>query len=137
MHALRPADLRRGLPDEGDDPEGEDGIVAIDPERCMGCRYCEWACPYGAPQLDAATGVMTKCDLCRDELAEGRDPACVAACPMRVLAVEDLADDGAHGAATFPLPPVDLTEPRTALVPHRDVARATAGAARIANEEEL
>ena len=36
--------------------KGEDGIVAVDPERCMGCRYCEWACPYAAPHLDPASG---------------------------------------------------------------------------------
>jgi anaerobic dimethyl sulfoxide reductase subunit B (iron-sulfur subunit) len=115
----------------------EDGIVAVDPLRCMGCRYCEWACPYGAPQLDAATGVMTKCDLCRDLLAEGRDPACVTACPMRVLAVEDLAEDGTRGADTYPLPPADLTKPRTAITLHPDAARARDGTARIANDEEL
>jgi anaerobic dimethyl sulfoxide reductase subunit B len=38
-----------------------DGIVLVDAARCIGCRYCEWACPYGAPQYDAAAGCMTKC----------------------------------------------------------------------------
>ena len=115
----------------------EDGIVAIDPERCMGCRYCEWACPYGAPQLDADAGVMTKCDLCRDHLAEKRLPACVAACPMRVLAVEDFEEGGTHGADTYPLPPSELTEPQTAIEPHRDARRAGDGAGHIGNEEDL
>jgi len=117
--------------------QGDDGIVAIDPERCMGCHYCEWACPYGAPQFDAEAGVMTKCDLCRDELAAGRLPACVAACPMRVLTIEELGDDDCRGSETYPLPPADLTEPRTALEPHRDVGPAAEGKSRIGNEEEL
>jgi anaerobic dimethyl sulfoxide reductase subunit B (iron-sulfur subunit) len=43
-----------------------DGIVLIDTSRCIGCRYCAWACPYGAPQYDAAQGVMNKCDFCYD-----------------------------------------------------------------------
>jgi anaerobic dimethyl sulfoxide reductase subunit B (iron-sulfur subunit) len=117
--------------------KGEDGIVAVDPDRCIGCRYCEWACPYRAPQFDEARGVMTKCDLCRDRLAEGRDPACVAACQMRVLAVADFAEEQDGEDATFPLPPAHLTEPSTALTPHRDVARAESGNPRIGNDEEL
>ncbi|MHC4471617.1 MAG: 4Fe-4S dicluster domain-containing protein [Planctomycetota bacterium] len=115
----------------------KDGIVAVDPERCMGCRCCEWACPYRAPQFDPTAGVMTKCDLCRDHLEAGRDPACVEACPMRVLEVEDFATGGDGGDETFPLPPAALTEPQTALSPHRDVARAEAGEPRVGNEEEL
>jgi len=114
---------------------GDDGIVTVDPDRCLGCRYCEWACPYAAPRYDGAEGVMTKCDLCRDRLAEGREPACVEACPMRVLSVRDYAEgtDGTEG--TFPLPPPELTRPSASLKPHRDVARAAAP--RIGNEEEL
>lgn len=117
--------------------KGEDGIVAVDPDRCMGCRYCEWACPYAAPQFDAARGVMTKCDLCRDRLREGRPPACVAACQMRVLSVDDFAGGSDGTAATFPLPPEELTRPSTALTPHRDVPKAERGDARIGNAEEL
>lgn len=36
----------------------EDGIVLVDPSRCMGCNYCAWACPYGARELDENKGVM-------------------------------------------------------------------------------
>lgn len=117
--------------------KGEDGIVSIDAERCVGCRYCAWACPYAAPQYDAERGVMTKCDLCRDHLAEGRAPACVEACPMRVLTLVELPDGGDESAGTFPLPPTDLTQPVTTLLPHRDVPAAAEGAPRIGNEEEL
>lgn len=117
--------------------KGEDGIVAVDPDRCIGCRYCEWACPYRAPQFDPQAGVMTKCDLCRDYLAEGRDPACVAACQMRVLSVADFAGDGPGEDATFPLPPAHLTEPNTALTPHRDVRLAESHGPRVGNEEEI
>ena len=117
--------------------KGGDGIVAVDHDRCMGCRYCEWACPYAAPQYDAGLGMMTKCDLCRDRRDEGRDPACVAACQMRVLSVEDFAEGGGDGRETFPMPPADLTDPSNAMVPHRDVPKAEAGEPTIGNEEEL
>ena len=40
----------------------ENGIVSVDPDRCVGCRYCEWNCPYGAPQFDPERKKMTKCD---------------------------------------------------------------------------
>jgi len=115
----------------------DDGIVSVDPDRCLGCRYCELACPYRAPQFDPAAGVMTKCDLCRHRLEEGLDPACVAACPMRVLGVSDLSGEGPGRDEVFPLPPAALTRPTTELTPHRDVARADRGEPRVGNEEEL
>lgn len=65
----------------------EDGIVLIDPEKCMGCNYCAWACPYGARELDEQQGVMRKCTLCVDRIYDTalpeaeRQPACVLACP--------------------------------------------------------
>jgi anaerobic dimethyl sulfoxide reductase subunit B (iron-sulfur subunit) len=65
-----------------------DGLVLIDASRCLGCLYCAWACPYGAPQYHAAAGVMTKCTYCVEETEQGLPPACVAACPMRTLEAE-------------------------------------------------
>ncbi len=65
--------------------KGPDGLVSLDSGRCIGCRYCEMACPFGAPSFDVDAGVMTKCHLCHHRLAEGSSPACVAACPTEAL----------------------------------------------------
>ncbi len=62
-----------------------DGIVVHHEERCIGCRYCEMACPFGAPRYDAAKGVMTKCHFCHHRIDAGDQPACVAACPTEAL----------------------------------------------------
>ncbi len=62
-----------------------DGIVVHHDELCLGCRYCEMTCPFGAPHYDEAAGVVSKCHLCAHRLDAGRPPACVAACPTGAL----------------------------------------------------
>jgi len=117
---------------------GADGVVRIEQGRCVGCRYCAWACPYSAPQYDERSGTMTKCDLCADDLAAGRPAACVAACPMRVLDLVEIGEgEPASGARTFPLPDPSLTSPGLIVVPHRDAARAGPRTAAVANREEV
>lgn len=75
-----------------------DGIVLVDEDKCIGCKLCSWACPYGAREYSAVEGVMKKCTLCVDRIynetlpeAE-RQPACVMACPTRARAFGDLGD---------------------------------------------
>jgi len=103
----------------------EDGLVLLDENICLGCGYCAWACPYGAPQLRSETGAMSKCDFCVEELDAGRPPACVAACPVRAL---DWVDAGMQKSpsppSVEPLPDPELTRPALDLIAHRDVARA-------------
>ena len=76
----------------------EDGIVVVDAGKCIGCKLCSWACPYGASEYGEARGVMQKCTLCVDRvynqsLDEGdRQPACVQACPTRARHFGDLGD---------------------------------------------
>ena len=116
----------------------ENGIVSIDGDKCIGCRYCEWACPYGAPQFSATLGVMTKCNGCFDEVEAGGSPACVSACPSRALEFGELSELRAkYGdlAEVAPLPPANLTHPSLVITPHRNAA--PVGAGPVANPEEI
>lgn len=67
----------------------EDGIVVINQEKCLGkenCGLCWHACPYKAPQFGAEEDAkMQMCNLCLDRWTEGKQPICVAGCPMRAL----------------------------------------------------
>jgi anaerobic dimethyl sulfoxide reductase subunit B len=117
-----------------------DGIVLLDSRRCIGCRYCEWSCPYGAPRYDPGRGVVSKCDFCFDLIDSGGTPACVAACPTRALEFGELEDLRAkHGGRddVFPLPIASQTRPSLLIRAHRDAARAGAGEAGVANDEEV
>ncbi|HCL81581.1 MAG TPA: 4Fe-4S ferredoxin, partial [Nitrospiraceae bacterium] len=58
-------------------------IVLINKDKCIGCRYCAWACPYGAPQFNAEAKVMEKCTLCVHRVTKGLRPACVDTCIAR------------------------------------------------------
>jgi len=117
-----------------------DGLVDIDPDRCIGCRYCEWACPYGGPQFDETEGVMRKCDFCVDLLAAGQNPACVDACVMRAIDFGDrdelLAKYG-NVNAIEPWPDPDVTEPSIVITPHRHSQRSGSGTGEIVSAAEV
>ena len=76
----------------------EDGIVLVDYDKCIGCKYCAWACPYGAREIDEERQVMTKCTLCVDRIysdsldPRDRQPACVNACPTGARLFGDVKD---------------------------------------------
>ena len=76
----------------------QDGIVLVDYDKCIGCKYCSWACPYGARELDEQQQVMKKCTLCVDRLYDEtlpeaeRKPACVLACPTNARLYGDVHD---------------------------------------------
>jgi anaerobic dimethyl sulfoxide reductase subunit B (iron-sulfur subunit) len=118
----------------------EDGIVLIETSRCIGCRYCEWACPYNAIRFNASTNTVSKCHFCFDAVDAGEPPACVSACPMRALDFGDLAElrkKYGDNRQIFPLPDPSQAEPALIIKPHRDAGQAAAAAAEVANWEEV
>jgi anaerobic dimethyl sulfoxide reductase subunit B (iron-sulfur subunit) len=76
----------------------EDGIVLVDPEKCLGgstCGHCGDVCPYNVPQFNPDQDFkMEKCNFCADRLAQGKRPICVEACPMHALDAGDLEEMG-------------------------------------------
>lgn len=68
----------------------ENGIVKHNQDRCIGCKMCGTACPYGVPQFDPAKKKMSKCSMCFDRIEVGEDPICVASCPMEAIEIVDL-----------------------------------------------
>ena len=68
-----------------------EGPVVYDTERCIGCRYCMMACPYGIPRYDwqATVPYVRKCDMCAERIQSGREPACVEACPEKATIFGD------------------------------------------------
>jgi anaerobic dimethyl sulfoxide reductase subunit B (iron-sulfur subunit) len=104
----------------------DDGIVFIDKDTCIGCRSCADACPYNAPSFDAETEKMGKCDFCRELLAVGEPPACVAACSMHCLTygeleqLEYLHPEGVKQVQ--PLADPAQTGPSLVITPHRNSA---------------
>lgn len=120
--------------------KGENGIVSVDPSICIGCRYCEMACPYGAPQYDQEKGVMTKCDFCMDRINEGGTPACVASCPSRALdfgEVVDLRQKYGEQADIEPLPDPTITNPNLTIKPHPRSQKSGYGTGHLVPSEEI
>jgi formate dehydrogenase iron-sulfur subunit len=90
-HCLEPACVSACLVGAMQKPP--EGPVIYDSRRCMGCRYCMVACPFGIPryQWDRAVPHVCKCTLCYPRIKEGKTPACVEACPQKAAIFGDRA----------------------------------------------
>jgi tetrathionate reductase subunit B len=68
----------------------DDGVILVDTKRCIGCRYCIQACPYGVRYLHPVTRVADKCNFCYHRLVRGLLPACVEVCPTQARLFGDM-----------------------------------------------
>ena len=108
-----------------------DGIVLVDYDKCIGCKYCSWACPYGAREFDEQRKVMTKCTLCVDRIYDTslpeaeRKPACVLACPTSARLFGDVHDPDSEASTAirecggYQLMPEWGTKPANHYLPRR------------------
>ncbi len=118
----------------------ESGFVAVDDAICIGCKSCAMACPYGAPQYNATNGRMTKCDGCRERVAEGLKPVCVDSCPVRaldLLPIDELRKKHGILAEVAPLPAAIFTAPSIAIKPNAKARPQGDRAGSLANPKEV
>jgi len=85
MHCLDPACTRACM--MGSLQKRAHGIVTWDPSRCIGCRYCQVACPYEIPKVEWESPAprIVKCEMCDHRIAEGGIPACCEVCPRQAV----------------------------------------------------
>lgn len=80
------------------------GVVTVDQNLCIGCKYCIVACPYNVRYIRKDNGAADHCNFCLDtRLRDGKKPACVEACPFDALAFGDLNDKNGYVARLLDL----------------------------------
>ena len=101
-HCEDPACLA-GCPVQAYEKDPRTGIVHHLDDQCIGCQYCLLMCPYDVPKYHRELGIVRKCDMCADRLAEGEAPACVQGCPNGAISIE-VVDRAGGGAVRELLP---------------------------------
>lgn len=71
----------------------KDGVVVVDYDWCIGCRYCIQSCPYGSRFWNPKRNTADKCTLCYHRIKKGEQPACVEVCPTGARLFGDMSDD--------------------------------------------
>jgi len=121
-HCADPACLN-GCPTLAYEKDADTGIVRHLDDQCIGCSYCEMKCPYGVPKYNARLGIVRKCDMCHDRLAEGEAPACVSACPNGAIKIKVIKTDAIPAVGSI-LPGAyesSYTRPATIFRTNRDL----------------
>lgn len=95
-----------------------DGIIYIDPHRCIGCRYCMAACPYGVRYINPKLNIAEKCYWCHHRVDAGLKPACVLACPTGAIMFGDLNDPESDISKTMAKNAVQVIKPEIGTKPH-------------------
>ena len=80
------------------------GAVIHYPEKCIGCKYCTWACPYDAPKYNPKSGIVEKCTFCNHRIEEELKPACADLCPVGALDFSNTVFTSEESKASTPVP---------------------------------
>ena len=86
----------------------QDGIIVVDEDLCIGCKYCMQACPYDARFINPRTGTADKCDFCLHRVSKGIAPACVNTCQGRARIFGDMNDPDSEVAKLIATQPVTV-----------------------------
>lgn len=80
------------------------GAVIHDENKCIGCKYCTWACPFDAPKYYYNEGVIHKCTFCYERIDDGLKPACANLCPTGALDFQKTKFTSEESAVSSPVP---------------------------------
>ncbi|NOQ26503.1 MAG: hypothetical protein GQ564_14185 [Bacteroidales bacterium] len=80
------------------------GAVIHDPKKCIGCKYCTWACPYDAPKFNLKSGIIEKCTFCNHRIEDELKPACANLCPVGALDFENIEFNREESVESSPVP---------------------------------
>ena len=122
-HCVDPACMK-GCPVNAYEKDPVTGIVRHLDDQCIGCQYCTLTCPYEVPQYSKSRGIVRKCDMCSDRLADNEAPACVQACPneaisIRIVDTARVLEDAQADTFLPGAPSPGITVPTTSYVTER------------------
>jgi len=95
----------------------KDGLILVDPHRCIGCRYCMAVCPYDARYVNPRVNIVEKCYWCEHLVSQGLKPACVAACPTQSRIFGDINDHHQEISKLLATNPVQVIKPEMGTYP--------------------
>jgi len=96
----------------------DDGIVMVDPHKCVGCKYCMAACPYQVRHLNPIRRYVQKCSFCYQRVDAGLMPACVETCPARARVFGDLNDPTSEIVKLLVENPTSVLKPESGTKPN-------------------
>jgi tetrathionate reductase subunit B len=96
----------------------DDGIVMVDPHKCVGCKYCMAACPYQVRHLNPIRRYVQKCSFCYQRVDAGLMPACVETCPAKARVFGDLNDPSSDIVKLLVDNPTSVLKPESGTKPN-------------------